>query len=290
MLVTLCRTAAPLLPLLTEEVHRGLTGERSVHLMDWPDAQALPADADLVASMDLAREVCSAALGIREKHRLRVRLPLPSLTVAGAGADLLDADHVALIENEVNVKEVRASDELERFATFELKLNARALGPRFGKRMKTLLAAARAGDWRDAGQGRVNVAGEVLDADGFELLLKPKQGLEGADVEALSSNRTIALLETATTAELEREGLARDVVRLIQIARKEAALDVSDRIDLALECEGEVADAVDVHADYIREQTLAATLRVGSADACAFVHRAELGQAQVAVGLAKTRA
>jgi isoleucyl-tRNA synthetase len=83
-LEVLTRVAAPLLPLVTEEIWRGLTGGRSVHLADWPDAAALPADDDLVAAMDAVRAVCSTGSSLRKAEKLRVRLPLPELTVVTA--------------------------------------------------------------------------------------------------------------------------------------------------------------------------------------------------------------
>ena len=101
--------AAPLLPLTTEEIWRGLTGGRSVHLADWPDVSALPSDPGLVAAMDRTREVCSAAASLRKASGLRVRLPLPELTVVAADAESL-ADFTALIADEVNVREVTLLD------------------------------------------------------------------------------------------------------------------------------------------------------------------------------------
>src|SRR5262249_34597170 len=95
-----CRVTAPLLPLAAEEVWRGLTGGRSVHLADWPEVSALPSDPGLVAAMDRTREVCSAAASLRKLNGLRVRLPLPRLAVVSADAEAL-ADFTALICDEV---------------------------------------------------------------------------------------------------------------------------------------------------------------------------------------------
>src|SRR5690606_30925535 len=101
VLVTLTEVAAPLLPLLTEEVHRGLTGERSVHLGDWPDVAGWPEHRELVHDMDRVRDVCSAGLALREARRLRTRLPLPGLTIAGEDVDRLPA-YAELIRDELN--------------------------------------------------------------------------------------------------------------------------------------------------------------------------------------------
>ena len=93
MLTTLARLLAPFLPLVSEEIYRGLTGEPSVHLCDWPDPEELPADPPLVAAMDRVRDVCSTGLRVREDEGIRVRQPLPSLTMAGRGGRRFGAVH-----------------------------------------------------------------------------------------------------------------------------------------------------------------------------------------------------
>ena len=283
----LCRAAAPLLPLVTEEIHRGLTGERSVHLTDWPAADALPGDPDLVADMDRVRDVCSTALGLREEHRLRVRLPLATLRVAGARASRLEP-FFDLIADEVNVKQVATSAEVEDLGTFDLKLNARALGPRVGKRMKDLLAAARGGEWQRTDAG-VRVADLDLEPGDWDLRLQPREGLEGVAVAALGSNDAVVALDVTTTPELEREGLARDLIRQIQIARKNAGLHVSDRVRLFVSGADELTAAVQAHRGTIAEQTLASSLELGDAPEGAALHDAKLDELQVSVGLVRAQ-
>ena len=233
VLTTVCKVAAPLLPLVTEEIYRGLTDARSVHLCDWPAADGLPDDRDLVADMDRVRAACSAALALREEHRLRVRLPLATLTIAGAGAERL-RPYFDLVRDEVNVKSVATAAEIEAFASFELKPNARVLGPRVGKEMKAILAAARSGDWRQDGDGVV-VGEHRLEPAEYALRLVPKDGAEGLAIEGLPGHDAVVVLDTRTSPELELEGRVRDLVRLVQSARKDAGLDVSDRIVLRAE-------------------------------------------------------
>jgi len=288
VLVTLCRVASPLLPLITEEIYRGLTRERSVHLLDWPEAAELPSDPELVQSMDRTRQVCSTALGLREEKRLRIRLPLPTLTVAGEGCEGLEA-FFDLIRDEVNVKQVVTAQRVEDFGSFELKLNARALGPKVGKEMKTLLAAARAGEWSVAEDGGVRVQDRPLEADEYELSLKPREGLDGLVIQALPSNDAVVALDARTTPELEQEGMARDVVRLIQIARKEGGLDISDTIDLTLECDTSTQAAVEAHRVYVLEQTLATSLTFGAPETGMFSHHGKLGEVEVTVGVRRAR-
>ncbi len=283
VLVTLLRVASPLLPLLTETVHRGLTGEDSVHLSDWPDAAALPADPELVRAMDRAREVCSAALALRRAKDVRVRQPLRGLVVAGADAERL-APFAELVADEVNVKHVELSQEIEKYAAFKLQVNARTVGKRLGKKTQELIAAAKAGRFTLHGDGSAEVAGEKLAPEDFSVLLEPR---EGVICQPLASNDAIVILDLAIDEALAREGVARDLVRAVQQARREAGLHVSDRIRLALELPAEWRDAAEHFRDYIAEQTLATDVALGAppADAGFSSHAAEISGESVRVGL-----
>ena len=144
-LETVCRVVAPLLPLTTEEIWRGLTGGRSVHLTDWPSYDDLPEDHALVASMDRAREVCSTVSALRKANQLRARLPLAALTVVTADPAALQG-FTDVIRDEVNVKEVRlvdlgTADEAGFGLTQRLVVNARAAGPRLGRDVQTVIKA-----------------------------------------------------------------------------------------------------------------------------------------------------
>jgi isoleucyl-tRNA synthetase len=285
-LETLCRVAAPLLPLVTDEIHRGLTGEDSVHLLDWPDPAALPADADLVRDMDTVRDVCSTAFSMRRAEGVRIRQPLPSLTIAGPGVERL-APYLELVRDEVNVKEVRRSPEIEAFATFRLQVNARALGPRLGPEMKRVLAAARQGQWKRRDDGAVEVAGQRLEEGEYELKLEPR---EGVACQALPSGDLIVVLDFALTDALVQEGLARDVVRIVQQARRDAGLEVSDRIRLGLELPSEVAQAVAAFRDHVAENVLAEEIRLDGAGAeeGAFRQETSLGGRPVRVTITRS--
>jgi isoleucyl-tRNA synthetase len=283
-LAVLCRVASPLLPFLSDEIYRGLTGGESVHLADWPDASALPEDAELVAAMDRVRDVCSTALGMRRQQNVRVRQPLAKLIVAGPGAQRL-APYLDLVRDEVNVKEVELSEQIDAFASFKLQLNARALGPRLGGEMKKTLAAAKAGDWKRDAEG-VTVAGQRLEPGEYTLLLEAKPGVA---CQALASGEMIAVLDFTLTQALVQEGLARDLVRMVQQARRDAGLHVSDRIRLSLALGGEARDAVRAFSAYVKEQTLASELDLDGALAGAGVHAldAELGGAKLRVALVR---
>ena len=247
------RVCAPLLPYLCEDVYRGLTGERSVHLTDWPAADELPDDADLVAAMDKVREVCSAALSLREAHGLRVRLPLARLTVAGRAADLV-RPFTGLVADELNVKRVELADEVARVASFVLRPNGRVLGPKLGADVQKVLKAAREGAWSAESDGTVSVGGHTLQPGEFELALEARAGQATA---ALRGNDSVVNLDTEVTPELRAEGTSRDLIRLVQQARKDGGLQVTDRITLTLHLTPEVEAAIRRHQAQLAEAVLA---------------------------------
>ncbi|HSH61080.1 MAG TPA: isoleucine--tRNA ligase, partial [Acidimicrobiales bacterium] len=247
VLEVLCRVAAPLLPLVTEDVYRGLTGERSVHLTDWPLADELPSDPDLVATMDLVRDVCSAAHSVRKAQGLRARLPLASLTVAATEAERLEP-FVDLIADEVNVKRVIMSSDVEAGGEMVLQIVPGVLGPRIGSDVQKVIKAVREGNWSRESDGSVQVAGRTLEADEFSLGLAPHDQRAG---RALPGGEGVVALDLVVTSELEAEGLARDVVRLVNEARRETGLHVADRIHLVLDLPDDVAAAVQARRAYL---------------------------------------
>ncbi|GIT79209.1 isoleucine--tRNA ligase [Leifsonia sp. LS1] len=271
VLETLTRVAAPLLPLVTERIWKGLTGGRSVHLTDWPEAAEFPADDALVDAMDRIRAISSTTLSLRKQAGLRVRLPLASLTVVVENSAALQPFE-AILRDELNVKAVELVELHDDSATAygitrKLTVNARAAGPRLGKQVQQVIGAARAGDWSE--QDRVVTVGGILLVEGeYELVLETAQtDGDATSALALLPGGGFVLLDTRTTPELEAEGLARDVIRAVQDTRKAAGLDVSDRIRLVLTFDHEDdARALDLAADVdIATETLALELVVGSA-------------------------
>ncbi|MBI2246162.1 MAG: isoleucine--tRNA ligase [Nocardioides sp.] len=226
------RAVAPLLPLVTEEVWRGLTGGRSVHLADYPLADDLPLDQVLVRRMDRVREVCSATSALRKARQLRNRLPLARLTVVGA--DLGGFEE--LVADEVNVKEVRllAADSPDAAAygvSQRLTVNARAAGPRLGRDVQKAIAASKSGDWEVRRNGDV-VSGGLLLHEGEYALETVAGAADDATAVGMLRGGGFVVLDTAVTPELAAEGIARDLVRTVQQARRDAGLEVSDRIAL----------------------------------------------------------
>jgi isoleucyl-tRNA synthetase len=258
------RAAAPLLPLTTEEIWRGLTGGRSVHLTDWPGASDLPADDDLVAAMDRVREVCSAASSLRKAGGLRVRLPLPMLSVVAEDVEALQP-FAELIKDELNVRDLELAG-LETLAagygvTQVLQVNARAAGPRLGKDVQVAIKASKAGDWSVAEDGTATSGGIALREGEYALrTVIAEAGSNRQQAVAMLPRGGFVILDTTVTPELAAEGLARDVIRAVQQARRDAGLAVSDRISLRLAGDEVVRAAVEAYADLITSETLSAHL------------------------------
>ncbi|CAA9323425.1 MAG: Isoleucyl-tRNA synthetase [uncultured Friedmanniella sp.] len=267
VLEVLNRAIAPLLPLTTEEIWRGLTGGRSVHLTDWPDAGLLRADDALVAAMDRVREVCSTGSGLRKAEGLRVRLPLAKLTVVAEDAAAL-APFRDLVADELNVRTVEVTDvasgDPSAFGVRQtLQVLARAAGPRLGKQVQVAIRGSKSGDWSVAEDGTVTAGGIAL-VEGEYALQTVVADADPGDQRAVAMLRGggFVILDTAVTPELAAEGLARDVIRAVQQARRDAGLQVSDRVALTLGGGADLVAAVQTHADLIRTETLAASMEV----------------------------
>ncbi|WP_319444938.1 MULTISPECIES: isoleucine--tRNA ligase [unclassified Mycobacterium] len=274
------RLAAPLLPLIAEVIWRGITGERSVHLTDWPAPGEVPADPALVAAMDQVRDVCSAASSLRKANKLRVRLPLPKLTVA------LDKSvdpsslrpFVELIADELNVKSVELSDDIDAFGRFELSVNARVAGPRLGKDVQAAIKAVK------AGAGVVNPDGSLTAGPATLLPDEYSSKLVAAEPEwtaELPNGTGLVVLDGTLTPELEAEGWAKDRIRELQELRKTTGLDVSDRIHVVMSVPAARDAWARSHAELIAAEVLATSFEFGEpADAV------ELGDG-VTVAIAK---
>ena len=281
VLVTLVKAIAPLMPLTCEYIYRALTGEESVHLTDYPDYAVFAADDKLVADMDFVRAVCSTAKSVREDHKLRNRLPLAAMTVAGNNAERL-TDYVDLLKDEVNVKEVVFAKDVSDLADKTLYIITPLVGKRLGRFMKDILAASKTAEWTANADGTLSIAGQTLNPEEFELRLNLKDGNAG---QALPDNTAVVVLDTEIRPELEREGIARDFVRVIQQKRKDSGFDVSDRIKVAYtSADQTVLEALKENKDYISEQVLAVAFNElskvdGSAE--------EVGEAFVTFKIAK---
>jgi isoleucyl-tRNA synthetase len=253
------RLAAPLLPLMTEVIWRGITGERSVHLTDWPEAAVVPADPELVAAMDQVRDVASAASSLRKAKKLRVRLPLPKLTVAVENPHSL-APFKDLLADELNVKQVELTDDIAAYGRFELTVNAKVAGPRLGKDVQAAIKAVKAGEAVAHADGTLTAGPAVLRPEEYS------SRLVAADPEytaALPDGAGLVVLDGTVTPELEAEGWAKDRIRELQDLRKATGLDVSDRIRVTIAVPEDKAQWAQTHSDLIAREILATSFEFG---------------------------
>ena len=280
VLTTMCQVAAPLLPLTTEAVYRGLVGdESSVHLTDWPTGDELVESPLLVAAMDRVRDVCSASSAVRKATGRRVRQPLASLTIAARDAESL-APYRGIIADEVNVKEVVLSTDLDAVGAFELTVVPGVLGPRIGKDVQQVIAAVKKGQWsRDESTGVVSAGGIELREGEYSLRLV---AADPSRATTLPANTGVVVLDIDLTPELEAEGVARDLVRLVQQARRDAGLHVSDRIALTLGVPDAIGAQIAPFTALITEPTLAVSLDFAPGEP-----NAELDGQPVFIGIAK---
>lgn len=260
-LVTVSKLVAPLTPFLADELFDNLDGsEPSVHLCDWPEAGER--DEELEWQFAVAREAVELGRKARAEGKLGLRQPLGEAVIVAGDRERAAMERFAsLVRDELNVKELRFVGEADELGRWELKPNYRSLGPRFGKRMPAVADAVAALDAQTAvqtlrGGGTVGIAidGEEhpLALDDVQMVLQP---LEGYQVERAGSHAVALNLDL--NEELVREGLAREVVRAIQNARKAAGLNVEDRIELTLGGDDELVDAARAHEEYVTGEVLA---------------------------------
>lgn len=285
------RVLAPLAPMEAETVWRGLTGGDSVHLGDWPYltdpatsedtalGRVLVEDGDLVAAMDKVREVVSATLSLRKAKKMRVRQPLAKLTVVVDEPSQVDG-YDALLKSELNIKDVEystldeASDHGLKIID-ELKVNARAAGPRLGKQVQFAIKASKSGDWHtDPATGDPVIEtpnGTItLQGDEYDITRRVEEADAAARRDSASSilpSGGFVILDLELNDDLIAEGYARDVIRAVQDARKDAGLEVSDRIVLTLTVPADDLPKVEQFRDLICSETLSTSMQVEEGDA-----------------------
>ena len=300
----MCIAAAPLLPFTVEAVYRGLNGDaQSVHLQNFPDVSGIAEEAELLGDMDWVRDVCNAGSAVRNKQNVRNRQPLSSLGIYGTNPMLSRVtkdgngenitrwnSFIEIIREELNVKEVASHsmpEEFEKVATRKLQIFAQVLGKRLPEKMKQILPASKKGEWAYApDHSGIIVADELLKAHSgeYNIVLEAKPEFKDS---AQASGDNVIVLDLTITPALEAEGRARDLVRMIQQARKDGGFDVADRVALALELPDDFKAALAEHRSYIAEQTLAVSISDVGAGAAAKQVPQELDGAQFVIGITK---
>ncbi|WPX97215.1 isoleucine--tRNA ligase [Candidatus Bandiella euplotis] len=257
------RSVAPLLPLITEAIFSNLDQtSKSVHLELYPDTSSIPYEETLINNMEKVRDACNTALRIRNERHIRVRQPLAKVTFIGVADANFSAELKQLVLDEINVKSWvnLGKEEIAQYADYRLKISFPMLAKRLPQKVKDIVAANKEGNWRFVGNS-VEIAGCLLNADEFELLLEAK-GEYKHNISALSTNDALVLVDLEVTRELELEGIARDIVRAIQQTRKEMDLNITDKIYLEMSSDDKIVkESISKWHEYIKEQTLAIELK-----------------------------
>jgi isoleucyl-tRNA synthetase len=237
----------------------------SVHLCDFPDVRENLIEPQLEAGMDAVRRTVELGRAARAQAKVKLRQPLRKAVVVASDAEREAIENLAgVVASELNVKELDFVKTEAELVSYRVKPNYRSLGPRFGKNMPQVAAAVEAldaaavADALERGEEvgiQLDGKDHTLTADDVNLVMEP---LEGYQVEA-EAGHAVAL-ELDLDEELRREGLAREVVRAVQEARKQAGLEVSDRIALALGGDEELLAAAREHESYIAGETLATSV------------------------------
>jgi len=264
-LEVMSKAMSSLLPLISEHIYLGLTNGRtnneSVHLTDFPTLDQIKIDEDLVNVMDQVQDICSTALFIRNAENIRVRQPLSTLKIITQESDVFK-EFEDLIKDEINVKTISYENDLANNADQKLSINFPILGKRLPKKMKDIIKLSKQGQWAFDGTD-LTVADEKLLPAEYSLILVPRAD-QGA--KPLSSNQGMIWLDLSISKELENEGIARDIIRLVQQARKDAQFDVSDRIELELKSNLDLAKVLNEHSDLICSQTLSSITTIEQPD------------------------
>jgi len=297
-LTTLTRLLAPLIPFVTEEMYQNLVrtvdegAPESVHHTDWPTANAALVDEELMADMELAIRVSSLGRSARSRSGIKLRQPLAkALVVAGKAERERLARLTDLVVDELNVKALDFAAKTADLVEYEIGLLPNILGKKHGRLFPKLRAAvanldadALASAFQSGLSVDVNVDGQTVTLlpEEVEVRFRPREGYTVVEERGL-----VVGVDVVITPELEAEGLARDLVRRIQNARKEASFDIADRIVTAYQTGPKLTAVFVAHADYIAAETLSLSLAEGEPPEGAYVEELELAGESLKLGLVR---
>lgn len=251
VLVTASTALAPMMPFLVETIVRNLTGDRSVHLRDWPEVSSFPVEDELKQEMGLVREICSAGMMIRSRNQMRVRQPLRQLTIAHPASETIER-YRDTIADELNVKKVVFELSTEGVGSAILRVDPK-IGRRIGGQVQKVLKAAKVGEWHREDDGKINIAGVKLEKDDYTFSISSP---ESHDAALIDNGVGAVMFDLSLDQTLRDEAVARDFMRFVQEARKKAELDVSDRIAVQAEVPNQLVNALLAHKEQILKETL----------------------------------
>ncbi len=301
VLVGLAKLMGPLAPFLAEEMYQNLVVEAdadapsSLFLNEWPLAKDVLIDEALEAEMETVRRAVGLGRAARARSEVKTRQPLQELVLGLSRSADREAvrEHMQLVLDEVNVKEVRFVESGHELLTHEIKPSYRTLGPRFGTQMREVAAAIEALDPAASATAVENGESVVIEIDGERHDLGPDdldvrhRELEGYAVA--NEGGVVAGLSLTLTPELKTEGKAREIVHAVQNARRQAGFDVSDRIRLSLSG-GEVSQVLASFESHIADEVLARQITTGTPEPGMHVETMALEGAEVTIGVARMEA
>ena len=271
-LVTICKTAAPMVPFMTEEIYQNLVrsndkaAPESIHLCDFPVVEAEWIDKNLEADMDTVEKTVVLGRACRNASNIKNRQPISTMLVKMDREDLSE-EYTAIIRSELNIKNVRFTDDVREFTSYTFKPQLRTLGKRFGKQLNALKELLANLDGNKA-MDELNEKGTLtITLDGQEeVLAKDDLLIDAAQVEGYvsdSDNGITVVLDTNLTPELIEEGYVRELISKIQTMRKEAGFEVTDHITVYQAGNDKLADIFKNHADEIKGTVLADEIVIG---------------------------
>ncbi|MQA76065.1 MAG: class I tRNA ligase family protein, partial [Solirubrobacterales bacterium] len=266
-LLELTKMLAPFIPFVSDEIHTNLSAAgESVHLVDFPTPEPARRDPELEAGVDAALRAIELGRAARGAAKVKMRQPLAKAVIVATGGERAEIERLAdIVRAELNVRELEFVSEEAELVAYRVKPNYRALGPRFGKAVPQVAAAIEALEPDSAAAATKGERAVGINVDGHEHRLEPDdlilsmEPIEGYEVESEAGRAVALALELDD--DLRREGLAREVVHAVQNARKQAGLDVSDRITLHLDGDESLLDAARDHQGYIAAETLATAVK-----------------------------
>jgi isoleucyl-tRNA synthetase len=307
-LVTTAKLLAPFAPFVSEEIYRNLAAEQitdaaeSVHLADWPQVDPALVDHRLDFDMSVLLKVVELGRSARAESGLKVRQPLPEMLVHVPTVRFERGlmRFIDVLKDELNVKEIRFIEASTGLVKYRFKPNLPVLGKLYGKKIpaikkalenidddatiERIAAGSREGGWVEDVQVTLNIEGEDIKFPPGTIIVESSSP---AGLAVAEEGGYMVALNTEITEELRREGLARDLVRNVQDARKDAGLQISDHIRLFLQMPDALADAIRPHRDYLASETLADEVTFTVPPSEAFTEEAELGDGKITIGIVK---
>jgi isoleucyl-tRNA synthetase len=264
ILLTVCKLMAPFAPFIAEDIYTNLTGEESVHLQEYPQANTSVLDTNLEKEMQTIIDLVSLGRAARNKCQIKVRQTLSSLYVPAEVKDIISGKE-ELIKEEINVKTIEYIENKDSFVDYEIKPNFKVMGPKYGKHMKNISSALNSIDGSHIVSALHEGKDYYLEIDGSSFKITPEDlNIDIKDKEGFvfeSDKELYVALDTNLTPELIEEGMARELINKIQYTRKELDFDIMDRISLFYHSDAEIDKVMENHGEYIKQETLADSIQ-----------------------------